>query len=87
MWEWLSIILRIEIRNAGEVNFVSRCFSKILPYALLLFLTGAILSTYFEIEEIYYCRKDTLFVNTKGFSSIETQVTKQRIEKLINCLK
>ncbi len=87
MWEWLSIILRIEIRNAGEVNFVSCCFSKILPYALLLFLTGAILSTYFEIEEIYYCRKDTLFVNTKGFSSIESQVTKQRIEKLINCLK
>ena len=84
---WLTAALRIEMKNFANANFASRCLSKILPYALLLFLTGAILSTYFEIEEIYYCRKDTLFANTKGFSSIENQVTKQRTEKLINCLK
>ena len=83
---WLISVLRIEIRKAGKINFASHCLSAILPYAVLLFFAGAFLGTYFEIEQIYYHRKDTLFRTARVFSKIETQLTKERTDKLVKLL-
>ena len=87
MWLWLAATLRIEIKKAGKINFASHCFSKILPYALLLLLSGGILGTYFEFEEKYYHRQDTIFRTDKGFSGLENKLVQERIGKLVNMLK
>lgn len=87
MWVWLAAALRIEIKAAPKVNFASRCLSKILPYAILLLLVGSLIGTYFDLDEIYYCKKDTLFRNAKGFSGIEAKVVKERNEILKKLLK
>lgn len=87
MGAWLITVLRIEIRQAGKINFASHCLSKVLPFALLLLLAGVFLGTYFRIEEKYYFAKDTLFRNSRGFSNIESMVTKQRTDKLISLLE
>lgn len=87
MWLWLEVTVRIEIKKTGKINFVSNSFNRILPYAILLLFVGVILGTWFNIEEKYYCQRDTLFHPGKGFSHIEHKVAQERAGKMVKLLK
>ena len=86
MWLWLAVTLRIEIRKAGKINFASHCLSKIFPYALFVFIAGAIFGTWFECEEKFYCKRDKIIYTDRGFSGIENRVVQERTEKLLQFL-
>ena len=86
MWLWLAVTLRIEIRKAGKINFPSHCLSKIFPYALFVFIAGAIFGTWFECEEKFYCKRDKIIYTDRGFSGIENRVVQERTEKLLQFL-
>lgn len=87
MWLWLAVTLRIEIKKTGKTNFFTRALNMIFPYSTFIVLTGIILGTYFEIEENYYCKRETLYCNSPSITNIEYLVVRERTEKLINCLK
>ena len=79
--------MRIEIRKAGKINFASHCLSKILPYALFVFIAGAVLGIWFEFEEKFYLRRDTIIYTDRGLSGIENKIVQERTGKLLDFLK
>ena len=87
MWLFTAATLRIEIRKAGKINFASHCLSKILPYALFVFIAGAVLGIWFEFEEKFYLRRDTIIYTDRGLSGIENKIVQERTGKLLDFLK
>ena len=69
-WVPLSGIIRNETRGKP---FASYARSMLLPLALLLFLTGAVLRPLLDYEINYYWQRDTLFRNGKHDAAVENR--------------
>ena len=50
-------------------------------------IAGAVLGIWFEFEEKFYLRRDTIIYTDRGFSGIENKTVQERTAKLMNDFK
>ena len=81
LWLPTACIAHIEARKAG-VRFAAASRMTLLPLAVMLCLTGAVLRPMLDLETRYYFKRDTLFRTSSGLPLTEERAAAEIRKRL-----